>query len=415
VSVAAHASYQESGIPWFGVVPSHWTLTRFKQVFLERHERSTDGLEELLSVSAYTGVTPRSEIIAHGDHLSRSESLEGYRICGPGDLVMNIMLAWNRGLGVAKHHGIVSPAYSVFRVQGQNDPRFLDYLVRSENCTGYFKAFSTGVMDSRLRLYPDVFGGLGCALPPPSEQRAIAAFLDQETGKIDALVEAQRRLIELLKQKRQAVISRAVTKGLDPTAPMKDSGVEWLGEVPEHWALPKIKWRARVFSGTDQKSDSGQFQLFGANGGIGVCESASFERSLVLIGRVGSAGAINLAEVPFGVSDNALVVDQDAEMLTSYLYRAVGLIDFGAVISTTAQPLLTASSVKDFKLPVPPISEQSAIAHWIDCKVTTADSLVSEAEAAIGLLQERRTALISAAVTGKIDVRGLFVRETEAA
>ncbi len=179
MSLPRYPKYKDSGVEWLGEVPEHWEISRFKQIFRERDERSQDGAEKLLSVSAYTGVSPRSEIIDAGEPLSRSESLDGYKVCYPNDLVMNIMLAWNRGLGFSPFHGIVSPAYCVFQLANGGSPRFFDYLVRSDRTTLYFKAFSAGVIDSRLRLYPDVFGALYCALPPNAEQTAIAAFLDR--------------------------------------------------------------------------------------------------------------------------------------------------------------------------------------------------------------------------------------------
>nr|WP_058135058.1 restriction endonuclease subunit S [Pseudomonas aeruginosa] len=238
----AYPAYKASGVEWLGEVPSQWLAKRFKQVFSERGERSLDGSGELMSVSAYYGVKPRAETLDEGDHLSRAESLEGYKICRVNDLVMNIMLAWNRGLGFAWQEGIVSPAYSVFHVIDGSVPKYLDYLVRSDEMTRYFKAYSAGVIDSRLRLYPETFGRLYVAIPSSAEQTQIARFLDHETARIDALIEEQQRLIELLKEKRQAVISYAVTKGLDPTVPMKDSGVEWLGEVPAHWVISQLKF-----------------------------------------------------------------------------------------------------------------------------------------------------------------------------
>src|SRR5262249_19616258 len=154
-----------------------------------------------------------------------------------------------RGLGFSKQKGIVSPAYAVFQVIDDSNPRFLDYLLRSNEAIAYFRSYSTGVIDSRLRLYPETFGELYCYLPSPSEQAAIAEFLDRETGKIDSLVEEQKRLIELLKEKRQAVISHFVTKGLDASAKMKDSGVAWLGEAPKHWGVKRLRFLCDIGTG----------------------------------------------------------------------------------------------------------------------------------------------------------------------
>ena len=147
------------------------------------------------------------------------------------------MLAWKRGLGVSKFEGIVSPAYSVFRFFESANPDYMHYLLLIDLYTGHFKTRSTGVIDSRLRLYPDSFFDTSLIVPPLPEQTQIAAFLDHETAKIDRLIEKQQALISLLKEKRQAVISHAVTKGLNPHAPLKDSGIKWLGQVPAHWRV----------------------------------------------------------------------------------------------------------------------------------------------------------------------------------
>jgi type I restriction enzyme S subunit len=209
------APLKPSGIDWLGEVPAHWQMRRFKHFLSERHLRSVEGSEELLSVSAYTGVRPRREGLEVDDHLSRAETLEGYKLCYSGDLVINIMLAWNRGLGVARHDGMVSPAYAVFHFHGAAHPSFWDYYLRSDGAIGHFERHSTGIIQSRLRMYPETFLALSCAVPTIEEQAAIAAFLDRETGKIDALVEEAERGITLLQERRAALISAAVTGKID--------------------------------------------------------------------------------------------------------------------------------------------------------------------------------------------------------
>ena len=221
----AYPEYKSTGLEFIKNIPSTWSILKGKFVFSEFSERSTTGLETLLSVSEYYGVKPRQDVIADGDFLSRAESLIDYKKCQKNDLVMNIMLAWKRGLGVTKYDGIVSPAYSVFRFNKTANPDYMHFLLRTDTYTGYFKTRSTGVIDSRLRLYPENFGNVPILLPPVDQQERIANFLDHETAKIDTLIDKQQQLIQLLKEKRQAVISHAVTKGLNPNAPMRDSGV----------------------------------------------------------------------------------------------------------------------------------------------------------------------------------------------
>ena len=221
-----YSKYRDTSLDWLPSIPADWKMIRGKFLFEEINERSSTGSETLLSVSEYYGVRPREEVVAAEEHLSRAETLVGYKKCEPKDLVMNIMLAWKRGLGVSKYYGIVSPAYSVFRFNSSVSSRYMHYLLRTNIYVDHFKSRSTGIIDSRLRLYPDVFGDVNILLPSKTEQCGIVEFLDYETAKIDQLIEKQQKLIELLKEKRQAVISHAVTKGLDPEVPMKDSGVE---------------------------------------------------------------------------------------------------------------------------------------------------------------------------------------------
>lgn len=435
MSFPAYPAYKNSDVELLGEFPDHWMLKRFKNVFVERAERSTDGTEELLSVSAYFGIKPRSETLDEGDHLSRAESLEGYKVCRVGDLVINIMLAWNRGLGFSWQKGIVSPAYSVFYITDGSSPNFLDYLVRSDECIRYFKTHSTGIMDSRLRLYPESFGRLFTAIPPACEQIQIARFLDHETARIDALIEEQRRLIELLKEKRQAVISHAVTKGLTPTVQMKDSGVEWLGEVPVHWLVAGLKW---FWSVTDCKHITAEF----VDDGIPLASirevqsryvaldnakqtTEVFYRQLIEGGRDLVAGDLifsrnatvgEVAQVadwhpPFAMGQDVCVLKKRYEWLSSDYLQAVlrspvVMVQLDNLMIGSTFKRVNVEDIRGIIVPMPPQDEQKDIAEYLIYETEMFDSLLSEAQNAIALLQERRSALISAAVTGKIDVRG---------
>lgn len=431
----AYPGYKHSGVELLGEFPGHWTLKRFKNVFGERAERSTDGAEELLSVSAYFGVKPRSETLDDGDHLSRAESLEGYKVCQAGDLVINIMLAWNRGLGFSWQRGIVSPAYCVFYVTDGSVPAFLDYLVRSDECTRYFKTHSAGIMDSRLRLYPESFGRLFTAIPPACEQTQIARFLDHETARIDALIEEQQRLIELLKEKRQAVISHAVTKGLDPTVPMKDSGVDWLGEVPAHWTVTKLKFV------TDQVVDCPhETPIYDPYGDYLVIRTAdidqgvlkpermyrldreqyahrirrmSLEKNDVVYSREGErwghAALVPQADL-YALGQRMMqlrVCDSICPEFFMFQLNSVATYRQGEVdtVGATA-PHVNISTVINYCLMRPAMDEQKEISQYLNRTLDALDCLIDESLEMKRLLQERRSALISAAVTGKIDVRG---------
>lgn len=418
MSFSKYPAYKDSGVKWIGEIPAHWSLQRYKQVFAERDERSETGEEMLLSVSAYTGIFPRGEILSDGDFLSRAESLVGYKICYPNDLVMNIMLAWNRGLGFSNYCGIVSPAYSVFKLLSGNFARFLDYLVRSDEIILYYKAFSSGVIDSRLRLYPNMFGSLYCALPPLSEQQAIAHFLDRECGKIDALIAEQERLIALLAEKRQAVISNAVTKGLNPNAPMKDSGIPWIGMVPEGWEVGSFKHfvafldNRRIPLSSELRSErQGTFPYYGASGVIDYIDDYLFDEKTVLISEDG-ANLVNrttpiafVAEGRYWVNNHAHIVAPFDGQFLFWAHR-IEEIDIFPFITGSAQPKFTIDALANLPVSAPNlIEEKKEISRYISKVEEQFIPLIELTTETVALLKERRAALISAAVTGKIDVR----------
>ena len=233
---------KDSGVEWIGQTPEDWKIVRIKQIFAEVDERCEKGNDyTLLSVSEYYGVAPRKERISEDDMLTHAETLDGYKICKKNDIVMNIMLAWKRALGVSEYIGIISPAYCVYRAKREVCAKYFHYLFRTDIYAELFKQNSTGIIDSRLRLYPDKFLALKCQVPPLNQQEAIASYLDRKCAQIDAIIAKQQQVIEKLKEYKLSVITEAVTKGLDPNVPMKDSGVEWIGMVPEHWVIGKIK------------------------------------------------------------------------------------------------------------------------------------------------------------------------------
>jgi type I restriction enzyme S subunit len=254
-------------------------------------------------------------------------------------------------------------------------------------------------------------------LPPPDEQQAIATFLDRETAKIDALIAEQERLIELLTEKRQATIAHAVTKGLNKYTPMKDSGVEWLGAVPVHWKSGALRWYAKCGSGTgistddvqELRSDEHSVPVIGGNGLMGFTAKSGLDQTVIAVGRVGAlCGNVHIVPSPSWITDNALVVRPDqSQFRLPYLEAVLRARSLNEIAAKTAQPLITGTQVMDQRLPMPPLSEQDEIVNFIQAHAAACDALIEEARSGSRLLQERRSALISAAVTGKIDVRNL--------
>lgn len=201
---------KDSGVEWIGMIPKHWELQRFKSIFTECKSVTETGQEDLLSVSEYYGVARRIDKMEDGEYESRADSLVGYKVCKKDDLVINIMLAWKRGLGFSDFDGIVNPAYAVYR--GKDiAPHYFHYLMRTDMYVAEYKRNSKGIIDSRLRMYTDRFNNIMAIVPPLSEQQAIAAYLDEKCSKIDAATENIGKQIDALKRLKRALINEVVT------------------------------------------------------------------------------------------------------------------------------------------------------------------------------------------------------------
>lgn len=227
-----------SGIEWLPEIPDNWQAKKNKELFYEVNDRCERGDNyTLLSVSEYYGIAPKSEKVEKGQFETRAETLDGYKICRIGDIVMNIMLAWKSSTACSEYDGIISPAYCVYRQKMEINTKYYHYLFRTNLCADLFKRYSTGIIDSRLRLYPDKFLALYSPVPPLLEQNRIVTYLDGKCLYIDAVIEKTKASIEEYKKLKQAVITQVVTRGIRGDRPMKESGIEWIGKIPDDWSV----------------------------------------------------------------------------------------------------------------------------------------------------------------------------------
>lgn len=407
--------YKPSGVDWLGDIPASWGLLRAKYIFREIDDRSTCGDEELLSVSHLTGVTPRSE---KNVTMFMAEDYTGAKLCQPGDLVINTMWAWMGALGVSPAQGIVSPAYGVYRQTGTHLlPRYIDWLLRTPTYVAEFTRRSTGVNSSRLRLYPDRFLDMPVIIPPLNEQDRIVAFLDQKTAEIDAAISKKERLIELLSDQRKILVQRAVTRGLNDGAPMRNSGVAWIGDIPSHWSVKRVRAafknldsRRIPLSGEQRgKMTSRIYDYYGASGVIDKVDDYLFDEPLILIAEDGAnLGMRNLrlafiASGQYWVNNHAHILRPLAGNIR-YLCEALECVDYNPLITGAAQPKLTKEALKGVEIPFPPPEEQDVIASFI----SDADEKYSEIEGRlkneISLLAALKQTTIANVVTGKIKV-----------
>jgi restriction endonuclease S subunit len=233
----------------------------------ELDSRSTSGQEQLLRVSQFTGVTQRLRAEGQDEPDTRAASLVGYKRVEPDELVINIMLAWNGSMGVSKYSGIASPAYCVYRFRPDASPWYFHHLLRSPAYKAKIKAMSTGVVESRLRLYSDDLFRIEALLPLPDEQAAIVKFIDWANDRLERTIHAKRKVIALLNEQKQTIIHRAVTRGLDPSVALKPSGIPWLGDIPQHWEVLRAKY---LYREVDERSNAGNEELLSVSHITGV-------------------------------------------------------------------------------------------------------------------------------------------------
>ncbi|MCA6232975.1 MAG: restriction endonuclease subunit S [Phenylobacterium sp.] len=441
MSLPAYPSYRDSGLEWLGAVPAHWDVKPIKAVASVNDEvlpEATDAetqieYVEISDVQAGAGIKG-STSYSFGEAPSRAR-----RLVRDGDIVVSTVRTYLRAIAQVENppeNMIVSTGFAVVRPKLCLS-RFLGYSIQSEAVISKIIAQSTGIS------YPAINANelvkISLAIPPQTEQANIAKFLDRETSRIDALIEEQERLIALLKEKRQAVISHAVTKGLDPTAPTKDSGVEWLGEVPAHWEVIPLKRLATIRYGIGEPPpyrddgvpliratnvDHGRLSLSGLvlidpsdlpenrviwleDGDIIIVRSGAYtgDSAIIRSENLPAIAGFDMVIRPFGCMSEFL----SFSLLSAYLKE--GQIDIERM--RAAQPHLNAEELGGCMVAVPSPAEQAEISARIEREIGALDSLNREAEAGTTLLRERRSALISAAVTGKIDVREFAPAELE--
>ena len=432
MSFPSYADYTESQLEYIGPIPSSWDLMPFFSRFIERKE-SNKGMknDNLLSLS-YGRIIPKD--INSLDGLLPA-SYETYQLVRPGDLVFRLTDLQNdkRSLrsAIVTGEGIITSAYLAVRPKAMN-PAFASHLFR---CYDQLKVFYSMGGGLRQSMKYDDMKWLPVVSPSLPEQAQIARFLDHETAKIDALIAEQKRLIKLLQEKRQAVISHAVTKGLDPNVPMKDSGVEWLGEVPAHWVLASLRRAIKSISNgtTSPQIDESEktypvtriesiskgtidFERVGHVQRSDTAQAFILEHGDILLSHINSLAMVGNVAIyddsrPLLHGMNLLRIQPERSSIDSYwlLYWLKSEL-VRQNIESRAKPAInqasiSTGSIKDILIPLIPLKEQIRIANFIDRQTAKFDELGNQALKSIELMKERRAALISAAVTGKIDVR----------
>lgn len=434
----AYPEYKDSGVEWLGEVPSHWEILSAKRMFQSVRTPAYKNDEQLAASQKY-GVIPQSLMMQLNDSkvMLALKGTESFRHVEANNFVISLR-SFEGGIEYSQYTGCVSPAYTVLKNSKSISYSYYRYLLKCSPFIAALQSSTDSLRDGKSINY-EQFSALSLPISSVQEQNVIATFLDHETAKIDNLIEKQQQLIELLKEKRQAVISHAVTKGLNPDVPMKDSGVEWLGEIPSHWEMKRLAYIGSARNGltyspeniTDQESGvlvlrSSNIQnsslCFDDNVYVDSIIPEQFlvkENDLLICSRNGSRNLIG---------KNALI-SKDAEgmafgafmaifrsQINTYIFWVLNspLFDYqsGSFLTSTINQL-TIGNLNSMEIPVPTLEEQKEIARYLSRKNDDFIALINKVKNSIALLQERRTALISAAVTGKIDVRDWVAPDTQ--
>lgn len=436
-----YAEYKDSGVEWLGEIPAGWEVRRLKalaSVQLSNVDKKSVEGEEPVRLCNYTDVYYNERITSDLEFMSATATREQVRRFSlrVGDvLITKDSESWTDiavPAVVAEDMPEVLCGYHLAHVRPA-DGYLGEFLSRAFAAVGprdQFQVVANGI--TRFGLGGDAIRTGLFAIPPEPEQRAIAAFLDRETARIDALVEKKERLIELLEDKRTALITHAVTKGLDPTVPMKDSGIEWLGEIPAHWCVLALKRIGGLQAGAgfpdDEQGLEGEEIPFFKVGDMSApgnerqmlahqhsvsrevarrLRAFVFPTESIVFAKVGAALLLNrrrLTARPSCIDNNMMgFMPYECDIIWAF-YWLTGL-DMGRLANPGAVPSVNEGQMRETPAAVPPLCEQRAIATFLDREVAKLDALVARVGDAIDRLEELRAALISAAVTGKIDVR----------
>ena len=426
-----YPSMKDTGVPWLGDVPTHWDVLPNRAIFSEVKEQGYPD-EQMLSVTITRGVIHQQALLADSSKKDSSNlDKSKYKLVRPGDIAYNKMRAWQGALGVSAYQGIVSPAYVVQRPRDGVNPKYVHYLLRTRAFAKEAERWSYGITSDMWSLRPEHFRMIYTCLPPDAEQATIVRFLDHADLRIQRHIRAKKKLIKLLEEQKQAIIHRAVTRGRDPNVRLKSSGVEWLGDVPEHWHVLPIK-RAFIsmeYGISESATDTGHIRLLTMgnikdgkvtipdSGGVpSVDDMLLLKPGDILFNRtnsaelVGKVGLFRGAESPVTFASYLVRMCPRAEHEPEYLNTVLNDISILSLARREAIPSLHQSNLNPtrygrLQICLPPLEEQQSILLFLKESTHELDRAIDAAHREISLLQEYRIRLIADVVTGKLDVR----------
>ena len=390
-----------------GPIPQHWELRQWQYLLQENVTTNTDCKETHQLQFKYGDIVSKVNQEVDADTL---KIISKYTKVQPNDIMINgLNLNYDfisQRIGMVRTNGIITSAYISLRPTEEANPSYYNYLLKAMDAQKMFHGMGTGV---RLTLSYKELKNKYLPFPPLDEQEAMVAYLDEQTVQIDSAIAREQKMIDLLEERKQIIIQQAVTKGLNPNAPMKDSGIEWIGKIPEGWEVRKLKYIGKLQSGdtinSDYFTESG-YPVYGGNGFRGYTDRYTNDGDFVLIGRQGAlCGNVNYASGKFFASEHAIVVHPKCrnENIT-WLGNAIKASNLNQYSQSAAQPGLAVSMIQNISYPFPPEEEREQIGGYIAKVITEIDKATKPIEKLIFLLQERKQIIINEVVTGKIKV-----------
>ncbi|MCV3356100.1 restriction endonuclease subunit S [Campylobacter sp. RKI_CA19_01122] len=415
-------NFKDSGIEWLGEIPQHWDIVPIRYCFNEFNVRCNDNNYPLLSVTIANGVVYQNDITNKKD--TSNDDKSNYKIVPIGAIAYNKMRMWQGAVGINMlEKGIVSPAYIVAIPNKQINISFSYYLLKSKNMISEYEKYSYGLCSDMNNLRYEDFQNIKIPLPPLKEQEQITNFLDEKCEQIKNFIEKKEKLITLLKEQKQAFINEAITKGLDKNVNFKDSGIEYLGEIPQHWKVVKINKMVTFVNGY-------AFENFDFNPTfeIPVIRIGDIQKEKILYNNclktkekeklkqflisnndilIALSGATT-GKIAFCDTDNKAYINQRVAIVRSklklvkyyFLTRGFSLL-IELACNGSAQPNISIKEIGEFKIPLPPLKEQEQITNFLDEKCKKIDLLIEKTEKQIKLIKEYKTTLINQAVCGR--------------
>ena len=403
VKFEKYPTYKPSGVDWLGEIPEHWETLANKYIFkLKKNQVGKKSSDFVLLSLTLNGVIKRDMENPQGKFPAEFNT---YQEVKKGDFIFCLFDVEEtpRTVGLSGFDGMITGAYTVMQPDENFDKGFLYYFYLNLDADKRMKPLYTVL---RNTISKDNFFSFRSFVPPLSEQTAIATFLDNKTALIDKAIAIKQKQIELLKERRQILIHNAVTRGLNPDVKMKDSGVEWIGEIPEHWEVKRLKYVLNINNGSDYKhiqTDEG-FPVIGSGGQFAYASEYMYDGEVVFLGRKGTIDKPLYFNGKFWAVDTMFYAISKNDNNTRFLYYVATTIPFKLYSTATALPSMTQSDLNNHIIAIPPFNEQIGIADYIDVATTKIATAISLKEKEIEKLKEYKSVLINSAVTGKIKI-----------